>query len=90
MHLNFNNTIRILPTIAQTPRLFRKLYYQRCTCAGCHACQDGSHRIELDGAERRLCGFSYINLPEVPGEHYQTIQFLLQAQDGIISECRKG
>jgi len=90
MHLNFNNTIRILPTIAQTPRPFRELYYQRCTCADCHACHDGPRRIELDGAERRLCGFSYMNLPEIPVEHYQTIQFLLQAQDGIIRECRKG
>jgi hypothetical protein len=86
MHLNFNNTTRIIPYIAQTPLPFRELYYERCTCAECHACDSGPHRIELDGSERRLCGFSYMNLPEVPVEHFETIQSLLKTQNGILNE----
>jgi hypothetical protein len=67
----------------QTPREFRQPYYQRCTCADCHAGQDGPNPDKLDGAERRLCSFSYMNLPEVPPEHFGTIRFLVKAQDGI-------
>jgi hypothetical protein len=88
MHLNFNQMTRILPNIAQAPLPFRELYYQRCTCAECGSCQDGPHQIELDGVVRRLCGYSYMNLPDVPPEHYETIQFLLRAQDGILKEAR--
>jgi hypothetical protein len=50
------------------------------------ACPDGPLQVELDGAVRRLCGFSDMNLPEVPAEHYETIQFLVKAQDGILKK----
>jgi hypothetical protein len=86
MHINFKYTDRILPFIAQAPPAFRDLYYQRCTCAECHTCKDGPLQIILDGAERRLCRYSYMNLPQVPSQHFETIQSLLKTQDGILKE----
>ncbi len=86
MHINFSKTARILPHIAQMPRAFRELYYERCTCANCNRCQDGPLKIELEGALRRLCRFSYMNLPDVPVEHFGTIDHLLKVQDGLLKE----
>jgi hypothetical protein len=86
MHLNFNQTSRILPYIAQTPVSFRQLYYQKCTCADCGGCEEGPLQIELDEQIRRLCHFSYLSIPEVYAGHYEAIQFMLKAQAEILRE----
>lgn len=84
MHFNFNQTVRILPYIAQTPRSFRELYYEKCTCAECGSCQDGPLQVVLDDQPRRLCHFSYMNVPELQAEHYETLHWVIQAQAEIL------
>jgi len=86
MHINFNQTDRILPYIARTSPTFRELYYSRCTCANCGACKAGPLEVELDGAMRRLCWFSYLSLPQVPEDCFDAIQFLVKAQGDILKE----
>jgi hypothetical protein len=69
-----------------TTRWRYQLYYQRCACASCGSCSSGPLQVELDGALRRLCGFSYMNLPEVPAEHFEIIQYLVEVQDKILKD----
>ncbi len=86
MHLNFNDSRRILPYILASPGSFQEVYFEKCACAECGSCQDGPLQVEAAGQVYRICGFSYLSLPEVPYEFQEVIDKLLRVQDNFLKQ----
>jgi hypothetical protein len=86
MHLNFNQAGRIMPQIRAMPAAFQDIYFEKCTCADCGQCVTGPLEVEYAGRLRRICGYSYLNLPEVPAEFQAPISRLLHIQDELLKQ----
>jgi hypothetical protein len=83
--LVLENTQRILPTLALCPQDFRERYYQACQCTLCGACKGKDTVVKLlDGAERRLCGFSYFAIKDPQPSHLEPSRLLLMTQGGYL------
>lgn len=80
VRIMFNRTDRILPFIAACPDAVRGSFYASCTCAACGQCESGPHRLVLDGALRRLCGYAWFQHAHVAPDEVAALRMLIETQ----------